>query len=65
MTTYTTRPLSDRTWFRPPAKRERTRFQAKWSQTLRRAQRAAHPDTGGSVELWASYEAAAAAVVSS
>lgn len=33
-TPYTTRPLSDRTWFRPPAKRERTRFQAKWTQTL-------------------------------
>jgi hypothetical protein len=31
---YTTRPLSDRTWLRPASKRERSRFDAKWSSTL-------------------------------
>jgi hypothetical protein len=31
---YTTRPLSDRTWLRPANKRERSRFDAKWSSTL-------------------------------
>lgn len=32
---YTTRPLSDRTWLRPAAQRQRARFDAKWAQTLK------------------------------
>lgn len=31
---YVTRPLSDRTWLRPPALREPTRFRATWPSTL-------------------------------
>jgi hypothetical protein len=33
MGAYTVRPLSDRTWLRPPAQRESTRFSAKWPAT--------------------------------
>jgi len=33
MTSYTVRPLSDRTWLRPPARRKPTRFTAKWAET--------------------------------
>lgn len=31
---YTVRPISDRTWFRPASARERSRFTASWSDTL-------------------------------
>lgn len=32
---YTTRPLSDHTWLRPASKRERSRFDANWTSTLK------------------------------
>lgn len=32
--TYTVRPLSDRTWLRPPGQREATRFDSSWIATL-------------------------------
>lgn len=31
---YTVRPISDRTWFRPASQRERSRFTASWTDTL-------------------------------
>ncbi len=31
---YTVRPISDRTWLRPASQRQRSRFDAKWTQTL-------------------------------
>lgn len=31
---YTTRPISDRTWLRPATARQRSRFDATWTQTL-------------------------------
>lgn len=34
MNTYTTRPLSDRSWFRALSQREVSRFTASWSDTL-------------------------------
>lgn len=33
MSTYTVRPLSDRTWLRPAHERVTTRFSAKWAET--------------------------------
>lgn len=88
---YTFRPLHDKTWLNPKARRS-TRFSASWSDTLdlqlattpaapsdpwqtltalagadvandrasiiRRARRNAHPDTGGSHELWLQFTAA-------
>lgn len=33
MSAYTVRPLSDRTWLRPPSRRTSTRFSSKWVET--------------------------------
>jgi hypothetical protein len=39
MSTYTVRPLSDRTWLRPASQRTRSRFTTTWSDTLRELNR--------------------------
>lgn len=43
---YTTRPLSDRTWFRPQSKRVGTRFSSKWPDTLKLLYREVEALTG-------------------